>query len=247
MKKKLKTNNPITKTDNPIVLSPRKTSIIFGAIALILVLISLTGQILRYLTEYDNAFGLISLVDVNLELSIPTMFSVILLFITSALLAVITVLKKKRNEQFVWSWAILTIGFLYMSLDEMSSIHELAINPIRKIFGDDLPGYIFFAWVVPAIVVVSILAISYVKFFFKLPKKTKIAVLISAVLYLGGALGLEMIGGYYASIYGIKNLGFNLISTVEETFEMAGIIVFINALMKYIQGNFKEVIIYFKN
>lgn len=233
-------------TKNPIILSPRTTAIILGAIALILVLISLTGQILKYLTVYDRAFGLIPLVDVDRELTIPTVFSVILLFFISLLLAVITVIKKKQNEPFVRSWAILAGGFLYMSFDEGSSIHELAIAPIKKALGDSNPSFFLFAWVIPGIVIVFIFTISYIKFFFKLPKNIRLMFLISAVLYLGGSLGFEMISGHYASIYGIKNLEYNLIVTVEESLEMAGIIVFIYTLLKYIEENFKEVIFQIK-
>ena len=136
--------------------------------------------------------------------------------------------------------------FLYLSFDEGSRIHELAIYPIRRVFGDSIPSFLYFAWVIPAIPIMFILTISYFKFFFKLPKHTRRMFLISVILYLSGALGFEMIGGHYASINGVNNLGYSLITTVEESFEMAGNIVFINALMKYIEENFKEVVFLFK-
>jgi hypothetical protein len=56
----------------------------------------------------------------------------------------------------------------------------------------------------------------------------------AAALYIGGALGMEMVGGYIASTTG-KNLSYVIGLTIEESLEMLGIVVFIHALMSYIK------------
>jgi len=57
--------------------------------------------------------------------------------------------------------------------------------------------------------------------------------LIAATLYIGGTLGLELIGDYHAEKYGEENLTYNLITTVEEGLELSGLAFFIRALLKY--------------
>jgi hypothetical protein len=63
----------------------------------------------------------------------------------------------------------------------------------------------------------------------------------AATLFLGGALGVELVGSRYAEFHGGENLTYNIIATVEESLEMAGVIVFIYALLKYIADNYEEV------
>ncbi len=51
---------------------------------------------------------------------------------------------------------------------------------------------------------------------------------------MAGALGVEMIGGSYRSGYGL-DLTYGIIATVEEMFEMTGIVIFSYALMDHIE------------
>ena len=80
-----------------------------------------------------------------------------------------------------------------------------------------------------------------------LPKPVRHSFIVAAILYLGGAIGFELISGKYAELYGMDNWIYSMILiTIEESLEIAGIIFFIRALLKYCEDNFKEVIIYFK-
>ena len=85
----------------------------------------------------------------------------------------------------------------------------------------------------------------FLKFWWNLPVKTRACFLIAALLYLGGAVGLELIDGNYAEIHGKTNLIYMLLSTVEEALEMAGIIVFIYGLLGYISENTNALVIRF--
>jgi hypothetical protein len=56
-----------------------------------------------------------------------------------------------------------------------------------------------------------------------------------------GGIGCELIGGWFAELHGTANLTYATITTVEESLEMAGVIIFIWALLVYIADNYKEV------
>lgn len=75
----------------------------------------------------------------------------------------------------------------------------------------------------------------------RLPARTAFLFVVSGAVYVGGAIGFELIGGYYAKANGVENLTYSMISTVEESLEMSGVIVFIYALLKYIADNYQEV------
>ncbi len=68
---------------------------------------------------------------------------------------------------------------------------------------------------------------------------------MAATLYVGGAIGFELIGGRYSELHGAQNLTYSMIATTEESLEMAGVIFFIRALLVYIAEKKKEVRIRF--
>jgi hypothetical protein len=71
--------------------------------------------------------------------------------------------------------------------------------------------------------------------------------MVAATLFIGGALGFELVGGRWVELHGKENLTCSMIATVEESLEMAGVIVFIYALLKYIAENYNEVRFRFDN
>jgi hypothetical protein len=72
-----------------------------------------------------------------------------------------------------------------------------------------------------------------------LPKQPRFYFITAAALYIGGALGMEIIGGVYADFDGQQNLAYALFTNLEEVLEMLGVITFIYGLLHYI-GNWKD-------
>ena len=60
--------------------------------------------------------------------------------------------------------------------------------------------------------------------------------IIAGCLYVSGALGMEMVGGNYRDMVGEVDLNYGLITSFEETLEMAGIILFIYGLLDYLRS-----------
>ena len=101
----------------------------------------------------------------------------------------------------------------------------------------ELPAVFRYAWVLPygaAVIVGSLLGL---RFFLRLPRPTQRRFLLAAALYLGGAIGFEMIGGAYVAGQTAfqRTSAYILIFTVEELLEMAGLIMFLNALMRHLE------------
>jgi len=234
-------------TDTPSnSISFGRRRVVGGLVALATVLFaaSLAVMVADYLTGYDMKMvqRLVKVFSVDYELNAPAFFSTLILLFASVLLAVITYLKQKQRDRYVWHWAVLSFGFLFMAYDEMASAHEKLVEPMRSVLGENDLGVFYFAWVVPGIVLVIILGFFFLRFWWKLPPKTRTWFFIAATLYLGGAIGMELFDGNYAATHGKANLTYNLLSTFEEALEVSGVIVFIYGLLRYIAENTKTLV-----
>jgi len=87
--------------------------------------------------------------------------------------------------------------------------------------------------------------LAYLPFLAHLPTKTRWLFITAGALYAGGALGMEMVAGFYRSLYWEKDALYVMQTIVEEFLEMTGIVVFVYALMSYISLYVKDVRIHF--
>jgi hypothetical protein len=165
------------------------------------------------------------------EANIPTWYSVITLFLCSLFLWVIAKGERSTASRWYPHWMGLAVIFMLLSVDELASIHEIAIYPIRHHFG--LTGIFYFAWVVPALFFLLFLAIAYARWFWALPSRFRKLSALSAVVYVGGAVGMEMIGGLVESRAHARNALYIACATVEETMEMAGVLIWLCTLLAY--------------
>ncbi|MFT6390297.1 MAG: hypothetical protein ACJAUP_003699 [Cellvibrionaceae bacterium] len=189
---------------------------------------------------FDLVSGLIILFDFNSERNIPTLYSSVALVFSSILLAAIAFESKKLNWPYI-SWLGLSLIFLFLSVDEMASIHESLVFPVRKFFGAS--GFLYYSWVIPYGVVLVFFIIAYSKFLFQLPKRTMILFLISGSIFVLGAIGFELLGGKQAHLYGTNNILYSIFYTCEEFLEMFGIAIFIYTLLTYMVNQFDGVVI----
>lgn len=225
-----------------IVLRPSTLVRVLGALAIFLIVASIAGQLMKYFGGHPNVYGLVRLFYVEEERNIPTFFSGLLLMFAALLLALVTILGRKQGDPDVLKWMILTFGFVSMTFDEFMSYHEKLIMPIRRLLPDVTGGIFFFSWVIPAIVVIVFLGLFFLRFLLRLPARTRRAFLIAATLYLGGAIGGELMEGRYRALNGdVEDFNFSMLATVEESLEMAGVIVLIHALLRFIALKYKEV------
>ena len=223
-----------------IAIDPRKVAWCAAIIATLLILASVVTQIFRFATEHNSVYGLIPLFYLDSEQNIPTFFSALLLLLSSAATALIATLKHRNGLPYAWHWTGLALGFLYVATDEAASIHELAIRPMRELLGMYATGIFYFAWTIPGIALVIVLAVVYLRFWLHLPAYTRRLVLFAGGLYVGGAIGVELIGSRHVELHG-RDMTYSAIAMTEETLEMSGTILFIFAMLDYIEKHFGNV------
>jgi hypothetical protein len=227
----------MSERDESITLPASKVAGLLAAIAVCLVVVGTASQAVKFSTGRDRIYGLSRLFDLDKESNIPTFFSATVLVSASGILGVIAAVKRRASAPQAWHWTILAFFFLYLGLDEFVGIHEYANRPVRNAFGAWATGGFYFAWVIPGLALVVVLAAAYMKFWWNLPTPTRGLVFVAGALYIAGALGFEIVGGRYAEQHGRENAAYVAIASIEESLEMAGAILFVFAMLDYIQRN----------
>lgn len=190
--------------------------------------------------------SVVSFFHLNVEGNLPTWYSAVSLLFCSLLLFFIYRFKKRQAERYILHWLGLAIGFLYMSIDEATSIHEMSGGTVRAILGTS--RIFFYAWTIPAFGVVGIISLLYLRFLLHIPREIRIKFIWAAALFLGGSLGLETISGWIHQIP-LESRGpaaYGLITWLEESLEMFGILVFMHGLADYFKTEIGRVHIEFK-
>lgn len=228
-----------------IYLSPKKIAKFFGLVVLTLVLANIAVIISRYILGYPNLKGIVPLFLLRRENNIPSTYSSFALLFCSVVIGIIAIAKQQRKDRYTVHWQGLSLIFLYLSFDEAASLHELTSDLVRMVINTG--GFLRHAWVIVGITFVSIFLVAYRKFIISLPAKTRNLFILAGTSYVGGVIAMEMIGGWYADGQGYDNLIYSLLTTIEETLEMLGIVIFIYALLEYMTSHLSSMQIHLQN
>jgi hypothetical protein len=201
----------------------------------ILIGLSLVGQVAKHVYGHTMLKGFVPTFYVDYESSAPTWYSSAALGLAAALLAFIAAAKFQLHARYRWHWAALSVLFFLLSLDEIAMIHELPIEPLRERW--NAGGVLYYAWVVPGAACVAVVGLAFLPFFLGLPGRTQAGFLLAACMFVGGAIGVEMLSGVQADALGEENLDYALIVTLEEFLEMLGIVALIRTLLEYAESS----------
>jgi len=236
----------INETDqktSSLALSPRK---LFNVLVYISAGITFISYSWRMLSVYgvihsSKLSGIMTKFDVNMENNFPSFYATLILLLSSLLLAYIAWATSVQKGKYILHWKFLSAIFLFLAADEMLALHDSLTTYLRWMFHAD--GFLFYAWVIPYTFFVIIVGLTYIRFLGHLPVKIRNLFLLSGLLFVGGALGLEMVIGYIMSSHVEINLLIFLAMLeehIEELLEMLGVTWFIYSLLLYIRMEFKN-------
>jgi len=219
-------------------IAPKRITRSLVCVVLGLVCASLVVKTLQLVYGLPHMRALVSTFYVDLESNVPTWYSAFALLLASALLGVIAYAKHHQRDAYRRHWMVLAGLFFGLSVDEVAMFHELPILPLRAAL--NAKGILYYTWVVPGMVAVAVLGVGFATFLKSLPSRTRLFFVLAGCLYVGGAIGIEMLSGHIAYGHGEETLGYMLVVTLEELMEMLGVVVFIHALLEYLNSTFGE-------
>lgn len=156
----------------------------------------------------DSLIGPLSLSE---ESNVPTWFASSLLL--GCAIAAGSIASRVVRSRYWWAIAV---GLGYASLDEAAELHEHLGGHL------DTSGILYFDWVIPAAAIVIVLAAIFLPFIRSLPSPLRGRLVAAAVIFVGGALVMELPLGWWTDQVGEDSLGYALIDWFEETLELAG-------------------------
>ena len=122
-------------------------------------------------------------------------------------------------------WNILAAIFVFLSFDEAVALHErwvtLSALPSYKIFGAQ--------WVIPYTIFFLLVGFAFLRFVLAQPEPLRRLIFLAAAIYVGSAVGLEMVESYCARASAMNC--YLLSATIQEVGEMIGLTIFAAALV----------------
>lgn len=203
--------------DYRFMVEPAKMVVGFSLAAFMLLLVHAVLTVYHYKVAEIAWIPWRQLFDVDAENNLPTWFSGLLLGVTAFWVWLQADAKRAESDRWALHWRMLALGFFVMSLDEVAGIHE-TVNTVSDV-----------TWAIPGGILALLIGLSYFPFLWNLPKSTRNAFVLAGCLFVGGSVGVEMIGAPMVE----DAMPYNLVTVVEEAMEMGGVIVFLSSLLKY--------------
>jgi len=210
---------PSEKAAPKIDLPPTRVGQILAAVIAFLVLAYAAGLVSTHAFGHDNLKGLIPLFDLGEERTVPAFASSVLFLLGSIGFVFVSVTEEARPHRR--RWLTLAAAFLFLALDESIAIHERLNEPVRELLGTS--GMLYWPWLLPYMVGVVVLGVYVLPALFALPRPTMIKLITAAVLYVGGAVGVEMFAAPYWEQGLSTSLPYGLLTLAEESLEMCGL------------------------
>ncbi len=233
----------VSNREVTIVVSKRVRPLIgqvlIGSIAL-LVLLGTLGEVARLGFGFNTVLGLIRLFGLGQEANVPTWFSSASFLIAALLAAVIALVKRQCRDALATQWFCLSLLLCFMSLDETAMMHEtFSVVAAQVLLGvKDQPWFIYYAWILPGIIVAGAIVWCFSTLWRSLDTKTRSGFTWAAVVYFGGVLGMEVVEAAFAAVLGLQQADaspyYTAVWTTQELMEMAGVAILILTMVDYL-------------
>ena len=188
---------------------------------LLIFLLNFIFLVLDYINLIGDDFFLYQWLDVNSEYNPPAIFNGLLFLCVVFRCGVIL---KYLNLSFweMWGWTIIMLVFLFLCFDEIFQIHEnqpafLNLNNVN--------------WFKYYLIGLAFISIPCIPLFLKLPNNIKFLFILSAIMFIGGAVGLEYVANTFANLKMWKL--YRIFTYIEEFMEMLGLLTFNATIVKY--------------
>jgi hypothetical protein len=208
---------------------------VIGRIALATAALSAFGIMVEIVSGHHDTDGWLVLFDLDKEWNVPTIYAALLFFAASGLVAMIAAERRRIRAWGYRHWIALAAIFFELGADELFSIH----NSTKRLVPDSFMqiGLLKLRWdlrwVVVGIIVTFVIVIAFVPFVARLPRRTACGMVTAGMMFVGGALGVEMIGGAWIGKHTKDNWTYSTLLVLEETLEMVSIVIFLDVLLAY--------------
>jgi hypothetical protein len=199
----------------------------------VLIIANIIMLFIYFSVDNSDQFDFVQMVDLDQEANLPTLFSSTLLLIAGVLFYLLYKVTYNDKKEHPYYWLGLSFIFIFLGFDESAKIHETLGDYTEKFV--DASGYFYYPWVLSYGILLVVLGFFYVRFFLRMDKKVFYAFMLSAFVFLSGAVGFELLGAKEASLHGTDTILYCTLYTIEESLEMFGVIYLISILLNLLK------------
>jgi hypothetical protein len=202
------------------VLPPRLAERLFGIVVSLVGagIVSAMIETQALIVPKGKAFS--NLFNLNAENNVPAWFSSAILLTVAIYAYLIAQQETAHTRKHRKLWLLLAVLFVLLSMDETIALHEMAGGILERHTGQ-LTGVLRFAWVIPGVIFCAVVGGLFIRFVWDLPAGIRGQVVAAGLIYVSGALGMEMVDGAIYARFGHSAL-YVALTILEETFEMCG-------------------------
>lgn len=200
-----------------------------------LIFLSIVVKGILHFYKSDTIVLLNAVFNVDDEHNVPTLYAFLQIEWAALLCFMLAKHSWRLNRLLGKYWLFLGSLMAYAGVDELETLHEQLSALLQQRY--QTSGIFYFAWVIPAGLLVLICGIVLLRLLWLLPRITRRRLIIAGCIYVGGAIGGDIAGGWYISTHG-DGLGWPYIFEyhVEECMEMVGIAFFTYSLLQHVKS-----------
>lgn len=216
-------------------LNARTISTLLWSVLAVIVVLATAREL--YVGYYGTGTALKDLRHFALdsERSLPSWYENLSMAAAAMLLGLIALLARDNDRQNRLHWSALAILFLFLSVDAAVSFHEITVKPLRNGFG--LDGIFYYSWVILAAPLTLGVALACIPFLLRIPRRTAAGMFLAGAIFVGGALGTELICGYLASSSGLETPQYKAVAALQEIMEATGLTLFNVTLLGHLAAS----------
>jgi hypothetical protein len=170
----------------------------------------------------------------SVEFSLPTFYNYGLIVANFALLSTAALGIWAQRGKDLRYWIGLAGVFLYLGYDEAARVHERLVDPMDKVLPDS--PFLEFGWTPIGLAFALVVGLICLPFLRRLPVQVARLMVLAGATYVFGAVGVETIGGWLFYHGNFGTTIYHVAATIEETFEMSGMVIFGYAVLVFLSG-----------
>ena len=120
-------------------------------------------------------------------------------------------------------WRAMGWILLYLSFDEVAGVHE-TFNSLSPI-----------SWTIPFGLLAIVVGVWMLPFVMRLPASTRAGLIVSGVLYVAGAVGIELISSHFFDESNKRQIDYAYLTLAEEGLEMLAVVLVIRTLLRHME------------
>jgi hypothetical protein len=224
------------------------TYLLFKLHLLVITLLLLAHLAAHYIVSTLNSKALthaVSVFNLGYERTLANFFSATMLVFTAMASALVALRHRSQHKPLWLAWLFVTIMIGWLAIDEGAMLHDRLARIVQETL--QTSGVFYVGWTLPYLLLVIAVAFVGLPLLRALPRRTRWRMIVAAALYVGAALGMEMIEG--ALLHGSVPEGTPLRSalddypmppgywelvTIEEVLEMVAVALALRSLLLHL-------------